>query len=194
MEFPLAERAIEGIDVVAVPFFMASAFLRFRGLDEVSFVGKTLLGAVRVRKTIGRFLKLYLIWAVLYHFVTVLASVIHGDCLACSLAVFARGTLCIGDSCYSWHLWYLLASAAGLALVYICLRGGALKIYRPVVVRTAVRRLRDHICRGLGRCTSSLVFFRGDLRYGVWERAQRDFRGIFLRDFGSLVWHELSRF
>lgn len=35
---PLAETLIEGFDVVAVPFFfMASAFLCFRGLDESAF-------------------------------------------------------------------------------------------------------------------------------------------------------------
>lgn len=125
MEFPLAEKIIEGIDVVAVPFFfMASAFLCFRGLDEASFVEKALPGAVRVRNTIGRLLKLYLIWTVLYLPVTAFGSVIHGDCLAYALAVFVRGTLFIGENYYSWPLWYLLASAVGFALVYICLRGG----------------------------------------------------------------------
>lgn len=125
MGFPLAERVVEGIDVVAVPFFfMASAFLCFRGLDEASFAEKTLPGAVRVRKTIGRLLKLYLIWTVLYLPVTVFGSVIHGDCLAYALAVFARGTLFIGENYYSWPLWYLLAGAVGFSLVYICLRGG----------------------------------------------------------------------
>lgn len=125
MEFPLAERIIEGIDVVAVPFFfMASAFLCFRGLEEMSFVEKTLPGAVRVRKTIDRLLRLYLIWTVLYLPVTVFGSVIHGDSLAYALAVFVRGTLFVGENYYSWPLWYLLASAVGFALVYICLRGG----------------------------------------------------------------------
>lgn len=195
MEFPLAERIIEGIDVVAVPFFfMASAFLCFRGLDEVSFVEKTLSGAVRVRKTIGRLLKLYLIWTVLYLPVTVFGSVIHGDCLAYALAVFVRGTLLIGENYYSWPLWYLLASAVGFALVYICLRGGALKVYRPALVCAAVRRLRDCLRAGLGRCTSGLVYSCKDLRHGVWGLAQRDFRRFFLRGYGSIFWHEFSRF
>lgn len=195
MGFPLAERVVEGIDVVAVPFFfMASAFLCFRGLDEASFAEKTLPGAVRVRKTIGRLLKLYLIWTVLYLPVTVFGSVIHGDCLAYALAVFARGTLFIGENYYSWPLWYLLAGAVGFSLVYICLRGGALTVYRPALVCTAVRRLRDHLRAGLGRCTSSLIYPCTELRYGVRGRAQRDFRGFFLRGYGGLVWHELSRF
>ena len=57
--FPLVERIVEGVDVVAVPFFfMASAFLCFRGLDESSFADASLPGAARVRKTTGKLLRL----------------------------------------------------------------------------------------------------------------------------------------
>lgn len=53
--------------MVVVPFFfMASAFLCFRGLDKASFVEKALPGAARVRKATGKQLKLYLIRAVLF--------------------------------------------------------------------------------------------------------------------------------
>lgn len=125
MGFPFAERIIEGIDVIAVPFFfLASAFLCFRGLDEASFADKALPGAARVRRTIGKLLRLYLTWTVLFLPVTVFGSVIHGDGLVHALAIFARGTLLIGENYYSWPLWYLLASVVGFTLVYICLRGG----------------------------------------------------------------------
>ena len=125
MGFPFAERIIEGIDVIAVPFFfLASAFLCFRGLDEASFADKALPGAARVRRMIGKLLRLYLTWTVLFLPVTVFGSVIHGDGLVHALAIFARGTLLIGENYYSWPLWYLLASVVGFALVYICLRGG----------------------------------------------------------------------
>ena len=125
MGSPLAERIIEGIDVVAVPFFfMASAFLCFRGLNEASFAEKELPGAARVRKTIDKLLRLYLTWTALFLPVTVFGSIIHGDSLVHALAVFVRGTLFIGENYYAWPLWYLLASVVGFTLVYICLRGG----------------------------------------------------------------------
>lgn len=125
MGFPLAERIVEGIDVIAVPFFfMASSFLCFRGLNEASFVEKTFSGAARVRKTIAKLLRLYLIWTVLFLPITIFGSVIHGDGFVHALALFVRGTLFIGENYYSWPLWYLLASVVGFLLVYICLRVG----------------------------------------------------------------------
>lgn len=196
MEFQLAERIIEGIDVVAVPFFfMASAFLCFRGLNEESFVEKTLTAAVRVRKTISRLLKLYLIWTVLYLPVTVFGSVIRGDCLAYALAVFVRGTLFIGENYYSWPLWYLLASAVGFALVYICLRCGVRSRYIALLsfallsvgfVITFVQGWEDApTALSIPVKIYGTVF--GSARNGIFE-------GFFLCGYGSIVWHELSRF
>lgn len=195
MGFPLAERVVEGIDVVAVPFFfMASAFLCFRGLDEASFAEKTLPGAVRVRKTIGRLLKLYLIWTVLYLPVTVFGSVIHGDCLAYALAVFARGTLFIGENYYSWPLWYLLAGAVGFSLVYICLRGGVRSQY-IVLLSFALLSVGFVITFVQGWEDAPAALSIPVQSYGtVFGGERRDFRGFFLRGYGGLVWHELSRF
>lgn len=123
--FPIAERIVEGIDVVAVPFFfMASAFLCFRGLEEGSFTDGSLPGAVRVRKTMGKLLWLYFVWTAIYLPVTVFGGVIRGDGFVHAVLFFIRGTLFVGENYYSWPLWYLLASVIGFALVYICLRWG----------------------------------------------------------------------
>ena len=123
--FPLAETLIEGLDVVAVPFFfMASAFLCFRGLDESAFSEASSSGAMRVRRTTSKLLKLYLIWTVLYLPITVFGSALHGDGLMHAVLLFIRGTLFVGENYYSWPLWYLLASVVGFVLMYICLRGG----------------------------------------------------------------------
>ena len=172
MGFPFAERIIEGIDVIAVPFFfLASAFLCFRGLDEASFADKALPGAARVRRTIGKLLRLYLTWTVLFLPVTIFGSVIHGDGLVHALAIFARGMLFIGENYYSWPLWYLLASVVGFALVYICLRGGALKVYPPALVCTVVGRLWDYLRPGLGSCARNPFSSRQGLWRGVRRRA-----------------------
>lgn len=125
MGFPLFEGIIEGIDVVAVPFFfIASAFLCFRGLDEYAFINASYLGAVRVRKTIEKLLRLYLTWTLLFLPLTVLGNILLGNSFSRALFMFLRGMLLVGENCYSWPLWYLLASVVGFALVYICLRGG----------------------------------------------------------------------
>lgn len=122
---PLVERLIEGIDVVAVPFFfIASAFLCFRGLDDSLFADALLPGSVRVRQTTVKLLRLYLIWSVLFLPVTVFGGVIHNDDFVHFILFFVRGILLVGENYYSWPLWYLLASGIGFVLVYICLRRG----------------------------------------------------------------------
>lgn len=51
MDYIFAEKIIEGIDVVAVPFFfLASGLLCFRGLDETSFNEASCTGAKRAKK------------------------------------------------------------------------------------------------------------------------------------------------
>ena len=123
--FPFAETIIEGVDVVAVPFFfMASAFLCFRGLDESAFAERSSYGAIRARKTIAKLLRLYLTWTAIFLPVTIFGSFIYGDSLAHGVAVFMRGVLFVGENYYSWPLWYLLASVIGFGLAYVFLRGG----------------------------------------------------------------------
>ena len=125
LDIPAAEFVIEGIDVLAVPFFfIASAFLCFRSLNIDDFVAADTRGAVRVRKTIGKLLRLYLIWTVLFLPVTVFGDMLQGKNLLVSIASFVKGTLFVGENFCSWPLWYLLASVVAFALVYLCLRGG----------------------------------------------------------------------
>lgn len=128
MGFPLFEKIIEGIDVVTVPFFfIASAFLCFHGLDECAFIDASYLGTARVRKTIGKLLRLYLTWTLLFLPLTVLGNILLDNSFSRALLMFLRGMLLVGENCYSWPLWYLLASVVGFTLVYICLRGGVLE-------------------------------------------------------------------
>ena len=131
--FHFAEIAVEGIEVLAVPFFfLASAFLCFRGLSYASFGEATLTGAERVRNTIVKLLRLYLIWTLLYFPITVFGNVLLGNSLRQASLSFVRGTLFVGENYYSWPLWYLLASVVGFTIVYVCLRrGGRFKTIIP---------------------------------------------------------------
>ena len=123
--FAIPESVIEGIDVIAVPFFfIASAFLCFRGLSEEDFAASSSYGSIRVRKTAFKLLELYLIWTVLYLPVTVFGNLLYGNGLLHGLLAFARGTLLVGQNFCSWPLWYLLAGTVAFSLVYFCLRGG----------------------------------------------------------------------
>lgn len=121
--FQFAEIAIEGIDVLAVPFFfLASGFLCFRGLSYASFGEATRAGAERVRNTIVKLLRLYLIWTLFYFPITIFGNVLLGNSFLHASLSFVRGTLFVGENHYSWPLWYLLASVVGFTMVYICLR------------------------------------------------------------------------
>ena len=122
---PVAEFVVEGIEVLAVPFFfIASAFLCFRGLSGEDFATVDSRGAVRVRKTTGKLLRLYLTWTALFLPVTVFGDVLQGKSLLGAVASFVKGTLFVGENFCSWPLWYLLASVVAFTLVYLCLRGG----------------------------------------------------------------------
>ena len=127
--FAVPERIIEGVDVIAVPFFfIASAFLCFRGLNEGDFGNVSSRASARVRKTALKFLKLYFIWTVLYLPITIFGDLLYGKDLMQALFAFVHRTLLVGEKFCSWPLWYLLAGAVAFALVYFCLRGGYIKV------------------------------------------------------------------
>ena len=123
--WPLAHAIVQGIDVLAVPFFfMCSAFLCFRVIERSHFKTRDACGSVRVRKTIGKLVWLYVVWTVLFLPVTVYGNLLSSKGLWQSVAEFVRCTLLVGENFYSWPLWYLLASVVAFALVYVCLRAG----------------------------------------------------------------------
>lgn len=122
-----AEFVIEGFESLAVPFFfVASAFLCFRGLHKEDFTAADSKASVRVRKTTGKLMRLYLTWTALFLPITVFGDFLFGRGPLISVAYFVRGTLFVGENFCSWPLWYLLASVVAFALVYFCLRGGGI--------------------------------------------------------------------
>lgn len=128
LDWPAIELLVEGFEVVAVPFFfLASAFLCFRGLTLNDFVSYGSKGAIRVRRTIGKLLWLYLVWTALYLPVTIYGDLLTGKGLIRSVGLFVRGTVFVGENFCSWPLWYLLASVLAFSLVYLFFRGVSLK-------------------------------------------------------------------
>ena len=125
MGHPAAEAVMGGLEALAVPFFfIASAFLCFRGLRSDDFATAESRGSSGVRKTAGKLLRLYLTWTVLFLPVTVFGDLLAGKSLFAGVASFVKGTLFVGENFCSWPLWYLLASVIGFALTYLILRGG----------------------------------------------------------------------
>lgn len=116
------------VENVAVPFFfIASGFLCFRGLSENDIVGRDAPKAGRARRTALRLLRLYATWLLLFVPVSAFGSWLSGWGVVKSVAMWLRGALLVGETVFSWPLWYLLAAAVGFGLVYLMLGGGFLR-------------------------------------------------------------------
>ena len=114
---------VQGIDCVAVPFFfIASAFLCFRGLAAADLADGGSAACARVWKTTKKLLRLYLTWTVVFIPVSVFGFAMNGVEPAKAVVSFVRGTLLVGENIYSWPLWYLLASAVAFFLVLVLLQ------------------------------------------------------------------------
>lgn len=113
------------VDCVAVPFFfITSAFLCFRALQPGDFRDRGSAACARVRGTVAKLLRLYLIWTAIYLPVSVYGFVLSGYSFAKGFAVFLRGVVLVGENFCSWPLWYLLASVVAFCIVYCFLRLG----------------------------------------------------------------------
>lgn len=136
---------VQGLDCVAVPFFfIASAFLCFRGLNAADFTDSESAACSRVWRTTKNLLRLYLMWTAVFLPITAFGYVM--SCVGPTKAAisFIRGTLLVGENIYSWPLWYLLASAVAFFLVLVLLQGGASRVrprYRGGVCAAGLRHV-----------------------------------------------------
>ena len=113
------------VENMAVPFFfIASGFLCFRGMVGHDVVGADAQGLPKVRKTAVKLLRLYLTWMVIFLPLDAYGAWLNGWSISGFAVRWVRGLLLVGESVFSWPLWYLLAAAVGFGLVYLMLRGG----------------------------------------------------------------------
>lgn len=172
---------VQGIDCIAVPFFfIASAFLCFRGLDVWQFSDGESGACFRVRKTIKKLLMLYVTWTVIYIPVSLFGYALNGLGPTAILVSFIRGTVFVGENMYSWPLWYLLASAVAFFLVFILLRGGASCLHSRR--RGGVRPpwLHDVLCSRMVGCAGPPVARSRFVFQGICKRSKRSVRRVLL--------------
>ena len=198
LEFSYAERIIESIDVIAVPFFfLASSFLCFRGLNEKAFFDAAAPGAMRVRNTIIKLTRLYFIWTLIFLPVTIFGNKLLGKSHVQALLSFLRGTLLIGENCYSWPLWYLLASIVAYALIYYLLRKG-MRLNR-IIPLSFFLLLIGYVITYLQNWNSAPIFISFPIKiYTLIFGSSRNglFEGFFYISMGAafgMKWNSLNK-
>lgn len=107
---------------LAVPFFfVSSGYLLFRKFDKDLC---TQGNFERIKYSIVRYLKIYLVWTAIYLPVTIFGYYQDNTGFLYSVLHFLRGLLITGSNYYSWSLWYLLSTVYALATIYILMKLG----------------------------------------------------------------------
>lgn len=104
---------------VKVPFFfVASGFLVWNKVSCASPEDRL----CRVKKWIGKTLRLYAIWTLIYLPLTIYGFYLDGVGIEKSIAVFMRNVIFVGENFYSWQLWYLLGMLVAGVILYFMLK------------------------------------------------------------------------
>lgn len=102
----------------AVPFFfIASGFLIGKKFDLENI--DNLEHLVCLKKYLMKFIKLYMIWSILYLPLAVLEYTNTNTSFMVSFFKYIRNLLFIGEHYNSWHLWYLLSTIYSILFIYI---------------------------------------------------------------------------
>ena len=106
--------ALRIVENLAVPFFfIVSGF--FLG-GKISVVNEFEV----YKHYIRRFLKMYMIWCFIYLPINIYYElIVYKFSIGFTVFDLIRGWLLVGENPYSWPLWYLLASAVAVLLIYI---------------------------------------------------------------------------
>ena len=184
---------VSGIECVAVPFFfIASGFLCFRGLISEQFIDSRSAPCFRVRSTIKRLLFIYTVWSALLIPFSVLGYLQTNESVPRAVAYWIRGFLFVGETPYTWPLWYLLASVVGFSIVYSLLRKGV----RPlrVVVVGAIALVLGYLlplfrdCPGVPSALSAAI----RAYYSVFVTVRNGFfEGFFYIALGAYIGMQL---
>jgi hypothetical protein len=99
---------------LAVPFFfLSSGYLLAIKMDLSGKSGKNL---ERIKRYVKNFLKMYIIWSLIY-LPLALYSYIDSSPIK-AMCLYARGLFFIGEHYNSWQLWYLLSSIYALIAIW----------------------------------------------------------------------------
>ncbi|MGN0468831.1 MAG: acyltransferase family protein [Acutalibacteraceae bacterium] len=108
---------VDSIFEFAVPFFfVSSGFLLYKFSSSYENLTK------RAGRTALKFAKIYLLLTALYMPLTVIGYYTNGLSAIKAAIDFVLTFLFAGENYYSWQLWYLLAAAVGMALIYLLLK------------------------------------------------------------------------
>lgn len=104
---------------LAVPFFfVVSSYLFFDRNREIYEKGTLVV----LKENIFKWIRLYLIWTILYLPCTIFVYIEKDYTIGFSIIHFIRGVLFIGHHNFSWPLWYLLALIYAMSFCYIMLK------------------------------------------------------------------------
>lgn len=105
---------------LAVPFFfMASGYLLALKMD---YPYQSNVDVYRIKKTLMRVLKLYLIWTLIYSPMALYNYMTSADSVKRCVYMFFKGFFFLGEQYNSWHLWYLLSMLYALLVIFVLLK------------------------------------------------------------------------
>lgn len=113
----------DSIVKLAVPFFfIVTGFFigkKIPNLNQFSSDSSNIL-----KKNIQKFLRLYLIFTIIYMPLTIYEYITLDSSILDCLYYFLRGLIFVGEHYNSWALWYLLSAFYGLCVIYFLHKKG----------------------------------------------------------------------
>lgn len=98
-----------GFTKCCVPvFFIITSYFVFRGENN----------ALRLKKSLTKFVKLYCVWSLIYFPFAAMLYYVNSFNIKESVLDYLKGFFILGEHYYSWPLWYLMAGIYAMLIVY----------------------------------------------------------------------------
>ncbi len=117
---------------LAVPFFFITSGY-FMGI-KINKAKNKEEGKLILKSKIIQFVKLYLIWSIIYLPITMYGYVVNERGILYDIFAFFRGFFLVGQNFDSWPLWYLLSTIYALSFIYFILSKIKNKNIRSIIV------------------------------------------------------------
>lgn len=163
----------------SVPFFfVSSGFLLYHFSSSDENLTK------RAGKTALKFAKIYLLLTALYLPLTVIGYYTKGLSPLNAAIDFVLTFLFAGENYYSWQLWYLLAAAVGMVLIYLLLK---MKLKaEQIFAFSAVMFVLGNVLNFLHASGANIGFV--ELYFKIFLRTRNGlFVGVFWLSLGLLI-------